>query len=307
LREAINTSGRDYIVTLTAPSSYWYLRYFDLKGMKAHVDWIDLVSYDLHGVLSHINLTEIDYALDLFWRVDVEPSSIILGLGFYGRSLELESASCWKPGCAFQGPGLPGRCSNAAGILSYPVPDKTGRIPYFGEAAAAARYMVYDGHSWISFDDAETFQMKIDYVRKMGLHGLMIWAIDLDTPNLEALRAISKGELIGHTQAPFSLVDLERVFPAEMLPPEDAETNYALINFGGNADAGETDPNQTCFGFVLVTGDSHAVSSLKKREDEPEPLVFLDCPPDVLERPKNETQTATVVCLSEDVEDASGS
>ncbi|KAJ4218816.1 hypothetical protein NW757_014587 [Fusarium falciforme] len=141
----------------------------------------------------------------------------------------------------------------------------------------------------------------------MGLHGPMIWAIDLDTPDLEALRAISKGELMGHTQAPFSLVELERAFPAEMLPPEDAETNYALIKFGGNADAGETDPNQTCFGFVLVTGDSHAVSSLKKREDEPEPLVFLDCPPDILERPKNETQTATVVCLSEDVKDASGS
>ncbi|KAM6523078.1 hypothetical protein FSOLCH5_003697 [Fusarium solani] len=129
----------------------------------------------------------------------------------------------------------------------------------------------------------------------MGLHGLMIWAIDLNTPYLEALRAISKGELIGHTQAPFSLVDLERVFPAEMLPPEDAETNYALVKFGGNADAGETDPNQTCFGFVLVTGDSHAVLSLKKREDEPEPLVFLDCPLDILERPKNETQTATVI------------
>ncbi|KAM6508529.1 hypothetical protein FALCPG4_018369 [Fusarium falciforme] len=31
LREAINTSGRDYIVTFTAPSSYWYLRHFDLK------------------------------------------------------------------------------------------------------------------------------------------------------------------------------------------------------------------------------------------------------------------------------------
>jgi chitinase len=76
LREAINTSGRDYIVTFTAPSSYWYLRHFDLKGMEAHVDWINLVSYDLHGVwdsdnpignqvLSHTNLTEIDYALDL--------------------------------------------------------------------------------------------------------------------------------------------------------------------------------------------------------------------------------------------------
>ena len=29
-------------------------------------------------------------------------------------------------------------------------------------------------------------------------------------------------------------------------------------------------PARTRFGFVLVIGDSHAVSSLKKREDEPE-------------------------------------
>ncbi|KAH7120620.1 hypothetical protein EDB81DRAFT_666993 [Dactylonectria macrodidyma] len=316
LREAIEASGHDYIVTFTAPSSYWYLRHFDLKGMETYVDWINLMSYDLHGVwdsdnpigsqvLSHTNLTEIGYALDLFWRVGVKPSSIVLGLGFYGRSFELESSSCWKPGCTFKGPGSPGRCSNTAGILSYAeimeILEKTGGTPYFDEAAAA-RYMVYEGHSWISFDDVETFQMKIDYASKIGLHGLMIWAIDLDTPNLEALRAISNGELTGATTVPFSLVDLDRIFPADMLPSDDAEKNYALINFGSDADAGEIDPNETGFGFVLVTGNSAAVSSLKKRDDEPEPLVFLDCPRDVLDRPQNETRTARVVCLSEDVE-----
>ncbi|KAI8649295.1 GH18 domain-containing protein [Fusarium keratoplasticum] len=55
----------------------------------------------------------------------------------------------------------------------------------------------------------------------MGFHGLMIWAIKLNVLNLEALRAVYKGELIGHTQDPFSLI------------------NYALINFRGNADAGD--------------------------------------------------------------------
>ncbi|KAM0553403.1 hypothetical protein ACHAPJ_007417 [Fusarium lateritium] len=316
LRAAINASGRDYIVTFTAPSSYWYLRHFDLNAMQTHVDWINLMSYDLHGiwdgdnpigshVLSHTNLTEIDNALNLFWRVGVEPSKVVLGLGFYGRSFELESASCWKPGCKFKGPGSPGRCSKTPGILSYAeimeILDKTGGTPYFDEAAAA-RYMVYDGHSWISFDDPKTFQMKIDYAGKMGLHGLMIWAIDLDTPDLQALRTISNGDLVNRTQTPFSLVDLERIFPKHMLPPKDAKTNYALINFGGNANAGAIDPDQTGFGFVLVTGDSFAVASLKKRDDEPEPLVFLDCPSDVLDQPQNQTQTARVVCLSEDVE-----
>lgn len=76
LRDAIKKSGRDYVVTYTAPTSYWYLRHFDLENMHQYVDWINLMSYDLHGiwdsnnpignqVLGHTNLTEIDLALDL--------------------------------------------------------------------------------------------------------------------------------------------------------------------------------------------------------------------------------------------------
>jgi chitinase len=76
LQEAISASGREYVVTFTAPTSYWYLRHFDLKNMEQYVSWINLMSYDLHGVwdssnpignivLSHTNLTEIDLALDL--------------------------------------------------------------------------------------------------------------------------------------------------------------------------------------------------------------------------------------------------
>jgi chitinase len=38
LRAAINASGREYIVTFTAPSSYWYLRHFDITKMMEYVD-----------------------------------------------------------------------------------------------------------------------------------------------------------------------------------------------------------------------------------------------------------------------------
>ncbi|KAH8662801.1 hypothetical protein BGZ61DRAFT_463421 [Ilyonectria robusta] len=78
----------------------------------------------------------------------------------------------------------------------------------------------------------------------MGLHGPMISAIDLDTRNLEALRAIPKGEHNGDTRAPLSLVELEGFLPAEMLAPEGVETNYALIHFGSIAKVSEIDPNQ---------------------------------------------------------------
>lgn len=76
LRAAIQASGKGYIVTFTAPTSYWYLQNFDIENMVRYVDWVNLMSYDLHGVwdsdnpigsqvLAHTNLTEIDLALDL--------------------------------------------------------------------------------------------------------------------------------------------------------------------------------------------------------------------------------------------------
>ncbi|RYP44871.1 hypothetical protein DL768_008713 [Monosporascus sp. mg162] len=316
LRTAIDESDRSYLVTFTAPSSYWYLRHFDLKGMTQYVDWINLMSYDLHGiwdssnpigsqVLAHTNLTEIDLALDLFWRNDIEPSKIVLGLGFYGRSFQLTSASCWKPGCAFDGPGVPGACTQAAGILSYreitEILATTGAKAHFDEAAAV-KYLVYAGNSWISFDDAETFKLKIEYANGMGLGGLMIWAIDQDNNDLDALRAITDATLANDDNLPFTLVDLEKLFPQEYLPGEDSKPRYGLVNFGSEANQGSTDPNATGFGFFLVAGESYAVAKLKKRKGHPEPFTFIDCPSNVLQQPDDTTQTARVVCLNSDVE-----
>ncbi|KAL6353667.1 hypothetical protein LRP88_12980 [Fusarium phalaenopsidis] len=85
--------------------------------------------------------------------------------------------------------------------------------------------------------------MRIDYPSKMGLHSLMIWDTDLGALNLEVLRAISKGEHTGGTEAPFSLVDHERFFPAEMLLPKDAEISYARTDFGSDANADKSSPN----------------------------------------------------------------
>lgn len=153
-----------------------------------------------------------------------------------------------------------------------------------------------------SFDDVNTFKTKIEYANKMGLGGLMVWAIDLDDDELSALSAISDTEKLDGSDMPFTLVDLDRLFPTELLPPDGVEPKYGLVSFGGSLTGGDTNPSTTGFGFFLVAGDSFAVARLKKRHDEPEPFVFLDCPKNVADQPLNETQTARVVCLSEDVE-----
>ncbi|ETS74742.1 hypothetical protein PFICI_13226 [Pestalotiopsis fici W106-1] len=191
-REAIHDSGKDYIVTFTAPVSYWYLRGFDLEQMMTYVDWVNVMSYDLHGtwdqqdqssisgqVLAHTNLTEIDSALNLFWRNNVDPAKVALGLGLYGRTYTLSDPSCYHPGCATTTPGKAGPCTAQDGILSYreimQVISDTGASPHTDEAARV-EYMVYNDNQWVSYDSPRTFKSKIEYANKLGLSGLMLMA-----------------------------------------------------------------------------------------------------------------------------------
>lgn len=174
-----------------------------------HVDWVNVMSYDLHGVwdatnpigntvLSHTNLTEIKLALDLFWRNSIPANKLNLGVGFYGRSFQLSDPSCSQPGCQFKGGALPGPCTANSGTLAYfeimDLISQKNLSPYY-DKEAQAKYVVWDNDQWVSYDDADTFQAKIDFANNLGLGGLLIWSIDQDTQNLDALKAVlgSKG------------------------------------------------------------------------------------------------------------------
>lgn len=97
----MGSSGHKYGLTITIPTSYWYMRHFDIIEQAKIVDWFNIMSYDLHGtwdtsnkyigsiVGAHTNITEIDIALDLLWRSGIKPEQVVLGLGFYGRSIHL--------------------------------------------------------------------------------------------------------------------------------------------------------------------------------------------------------------------------
>jgi hypothetical protein len=42
----------------------------------------------------------------------------------------------------------------------------------------------------VSYDDEDTLQQKVQYANSQGLGGLMIWAVDLDTPDLRAMSGL---------------------------------------------------------------------------------------------------------------------
>ncbi|KAK6987473.1 chitin-binding type-1 domain-containing protein [Favolaschia claudopus] len=199
---------RNYGLTFTAPSSYWYLQHFDLPGLMQYADWVNVMTYDLHGtwdgvdpyigsiVLAHTNLTEIQDTLSLFNNVGIDPSKIVLGIGFYGRSFQLADSGCTSPGCAFVGGADPGPCSANSGTLMFSeietIIAQNGLNPIFDEAAAV-KYIVWNDDQWVSYDDAQTLQMKVQFANSRCLGGTMIWSVDQDDMHYTALSSLYPG------------------------------------------------------------------------------------------------------------------
>lgn len=55
---------------------------------------------------------------------------------------------------------------------------------------AAVKYFTFDDDQWVSYDDAETFDQKVEWADSVGLGGLMTWAIDLDDEHFTALSGL---------------------------------------------------------------------------------------------------------------------
>lgn len=193
LRSALNVGG--YGLSITIPSSYWYMRNFDIVNIEPSIDWFNIMTYDLHGTwdagdpyigdvaLAHTNLTEIIQSLDLLWRNNINPSKVTMGLGFYGRSFTLDGGCSALSGCPFSGGGNPGPCTQTAGILSDVeimniIAQEHATVSL--DPVAAVKIVTWGGNQWVSYDDAQTLKMKIQYANSKCLGGIMVWAIDLD-------------------------------------------------------------------------------------------------------------------------------
>lgn len=199
------TSGRNGL-SITLPASYWYLKHFDLVKLRKSVDFFNIMSYDLHGTWDkgnkwtgellnpHTNITEIDLALDLLWRNDVDPSMVVMGLAFYARAYTLTDSSCTQPQCTFASGAKKGACSHESGILMNSeiddIVDDKDLSPELWKDETVK--VVHWDDQWLSYDDADTLKLKTDYARSLCLGGVMVWAISHDTKDAKYTKALAQ-------------------------------------------------------------------------------------------------------------------
>lgn len=207
MRDAFDQVNPGWDITVTLPSSYWYLRGYNLPSIQKYVSWFNFMSYDLHGMwdkhnqftgpylLGHTNITEIESGLDLLWRNQVDPKNVVMGFGFYGRSFTMADSACSEPNgvCEFSTAGIPGSCSATAGILIYAEIQSLNtslNVQTFYDEKSTVKYNVFDSTQWVSYDDVQSFTDKKKFLSSRCLNGLMIWAIDQDDQQYDALTGL---------------------------------------------------------------------------------------------------------------------
>jgi chitinase len=182
-------------LSITLPTSYWYLQHFDIVSIEPSVDWFNFMSYDLHGTWdigdewtgayldAQTNLTEIEPALDLLWRNNITASKVNMGLAFYGRTFTLSDSSCSEPGCPYLSAGDAGDCSDTAGILFNSeieeIISENGLTPTL-YTDAAVKVISWNGDQWVSYDDEDTWKLKADFAKSECLGGVFVWSVDED-------------------------------------------------------------------------------------------------------------------------------
>ncbi|KAL8903161.1 MAG: hypothetical protein Q9207_004110 [Kuettlingeria erythrocarpa] len=186
IRSAFDAVNPAWQSTLTLPTSYWYIRGFDVNALQDYVDFFNVMSYDL----GHTNITEIEQGLDLLWRNGVGPNKVVMGFAFYGRGFTMSDPACSKPGCTFSTSGTPGTYGRCSHIQRGHIRNNSLDGQTFYDPKSTVKYNVFSGNQWIAYDDQQSLYDKKKYLTSRCLGGLMIWAIDQDTQNHDALEGL---------------------------------------------------------------------------------------------------------------------
>ncbi|XP_072043496.1 chitotriosidase-1-like [Amphiura filiformis] len=196
--EADATGQERMLVTMAVPAGEYNTNLgYDVPGLTANLDFVNLMAYDLHGSWEqdlghHATLfpgpgdsgddkkLTVSYAVEDVWVKKGCPSNkLIVGLGMYGRAWKIGS-SCNINSYA-NGASTPGPYTGEAGYWGYfeictkikngmtVTRDDQRKIPY-----------ACDNTEWVGYDDVMSLYEKAQFIQTRGLGGGMVWALDLD-------------------------------------------------------------------------------------------------------------------------------
>ena len=181
--------GKDKMLTIAAGAGEYFINSTNMREVEKYLDYVQLMTYDLRGgyhIITghHTNLLDdkkdilqasAKKAAACFENAGVPRDKLILGAAYYSRM--------WK-GVPDRENGLhqmaetTGGYGPSYGELVKDYINKNGYKRYFDEEARAP--WLFNGDTFISYDDEESCKEKAEYVVNNGLGGIMFWEYRLD-------------------------------------------------------------------------------------------------------------------------------
>jgi chitinase len=195
------TDGKHYILTFAGAASIGYLNNTEMDKMHPYVDFVNLMTYDIHGMwdkytdfnaplFSNSDITlqykgSVDQSVAIWLKTGFPANKIVVGIPFYGHAYKAVNNAnnglyqTYSGGSSINYKNIVGNYLNKTEYKRYVHP--ISMVPW-----------LYNGSTFISYEDAESVGLKARYIKSRGLGGAMIWELSNDYNN-ELLTSLYQG------------------------------------------------------------------------------------------------------------------
>ncbi|GHO69874.1 hypothetical protein KSC_087660 [Ktedonobacter sp. SOSP1-52] len=212
LDQAGAQAGKHYLLTVAAPAGQDKYQNIQLNQIGQYLDWVDLMTYDMHGAWNATGPTDfnaplyadpadpsappansysIDHAVTDYLAAGIPASKIVMGMPIYGRgwtNVPNVNNGLYQSSSSMQ--AAPG--TYEAGIEDYKVlKNLTGYTSYRNPVTQVN--WVYNGTTFWSYDDLTTVATKTNYINSKGLGGAFSWSLDGDDASGSFVNAVYSG------------------------------------------------------------------------------------------------------------------
>jgi len=209
LRRRLDDQGqadkKRYLLTMAAPASPSHYRNIELDQICQHLDWINLMTYDMAGEWSKVtsfnaplysapNISlSADESVRGYLEAGVPNDKLVLGVPFYGRAfggVKNIDNGLFQPherGARAKLPGGGSYRNLAARHI-----DKTAKR-FWHEQAKVPWLFDEESGLFVTYDDPQSLKLKAEYTRQHKLGGVMIWELSDDDEKHSLLDALNEG------------------------------------------------------------------------------------------------------------------
>ena len=187
-RKGFDAAGKGS-VSIAAGADLYYIRSIEPEALAQILDYVNIMTYDLkcgfHALTGHhtalysstgdIFCNSCDQAVQLFEQAGFPAEKLLIGAAFYSRKWENIKDRChgflqYASHGASYGPDYT--------VLAGSYINKNGFTRYWDDEAKAP--FLFDGSTFITYDDEESVSWKCRYLKEKGIGGIFYWCHEND-------------------------------------------------------------------------------------------------------------------------------